>query len=55
MEGRERRSIAFMALGFFLLVATIDSPPSVWRTAFLVVAWITFIIGFINMVAEVRK
>jgi hypothetical protein len=55
MEGRERRSIALMAFGFFFLIAFVDTEPGAWRTVWVSVAWIIFLIGFFNMVAERRE
>ena len=52
MGGRERRSIAMMAFGFFFLIAFVDVAPGPWRIAWMSVAWIIFLIGFVNMISE---
>ena len=52
MEDQDRRAIAMMALGFFFLVAFVGTEPGTWRIAWMAVAWIIFLFGFVIMIAD---
>lgn len=52
MEDRDRRGIALMAFGFFFLVAFVGAEPGAWRIAWMSVAWIIFLVGFVTIIAD---
>ena len=52
MDGRDKRAIAMMAFGFFFQFAFQDIGPGWWRFAFLGIAWLCFLIGFVNLISE---